>query len=212
MHRRALIEKYAVTDKKMVDVIVIWEMLFPDTIVTKGDVVHMTEKYRCECLSVAAVGLMHAGKSQNGQVLSVCREGSLEGMGQSLNQRINLPLPSSLPPSPSPSLSSPQNTCVFISSPKNLVFELCLLSVSICVSGIKCHELFIILIPQSSFKALGIELDPQVCIMAQVCYLIKMVNMYVLQLLYLGNGDKHPTYPLGLLIRIEWHFINGRTL
>lgn len=123
IHRRALIEKYAVTDKKMVDVILIWEMLFPDTVATKGDLVHMAEKYRCECFSsVAAVGLMHAGKSQTGQVLSVCREGRLEWMGQSLNQRINLLFPSSLPSSPSPlpppSLSSPQNTCVLSLHPK----------------------------------------------------------------------------------------------
>lgn len=49
MHRRALIEKYAVTEKKMVDVIVIWEMVFPDTVTTKGDVVLMAGKYSCEC-------------------------------------------------------------------------------------------------------------------------------------------------------------------
>lgn len=100
----------------MVAVILIWEMLFPDTVAAKGDLVHMAEKYRYKCFSVAAVGLMHAVKSQTSQVTSVCREGRLEGMGRSLNQRINLLFPSSLPPFPSPlpppTLSSLQNTCV----------------------------------------------------------------------------------------------------
>lgn len=39
--------------------------------------------------------------------------------------------------------------------------------------------------------------------MAQVCYFIKIVNMYELQFLYLENEDKHPRYLLGLFISIE---------
>lgn len=47
---------------------------------------------------------------------------------------------------------------------------------------------------------------------AQVCYFVKIFNIYVLLFLYLENGNTHPSYLLGLFMRTERDLTSGRTL